>query len=195
MNKRFFVLIFLSFTSTLLFSEQTFGSLDFNFIGYVSISKEENKQFFIPPEYPDIYKIFDFPIDATKHVLQWEYFNDSQIIKQIVFVDDNYLSIIYENEKTTKGAFWEISKEASRIFYNNEIGLYSYVLKYINESRTLFNYKIISLDGKKGYILQKLDTSDYKYIYYALYIVDINNIELPPISDEELKYKDERSLL
>lgn len=183
------------FFSVLLFSEQPSGYISFDFIGYISISKDENKQFFIPPEYPDISKIFDFPVDTTKHVLEWEYFNDSQIIEQIVFIDENNLSIIYENEKAIKGAFWEINKAASRIFYDEEIGLHSYVLKFINESRILFSFNIISLDCEKGYILQKLDTSDIKNIYYALYIVDINNIELPPISDEELKFKDERSLL
>jgi len=192
--KKYLLICVISFFTTLLFSQQTVGLLDFNFIGYIAISKDGNNQYFIPPEYPDISKIFDFPIDPSKNVLQWKYTNKNQIIAQMQFVDSNTIAIKYQNGETIKGAFWEFSKQASRIEYEENIGLQSYNLKYINEKREAFSFDIISLDKSKGYLLQKLETAEIDSTYFALYIIEITNIDLPLISDEELKYKDLRSL-
>ncbi len=193
--KKYFVLSFILFSTTLSFSQQTVGRLDFNFIGYISISKDSSNQYFIPPNYPDISKIFDFPINTTEKVPQWKYKNKNQILKQMQFVDSNTVLITLQNGEIVKGAFWEFSKQPSRIEYDENIGLMSYNLKYINEKREAFSYNIISLDQQKGYFLQQLETADIDSNYYALYMIDISNIELPKVSNEELKYKDLRSLL
>lgn len=182
------------FSIVLLYSQHPPGILNFDFIGYISISKDDNMQYFIPPDYPDISKVFDFPIDTTKNVLQWKYYNKNQIINSIKIIDEDTISVDYQNGDVGKGVFWEFTMQASKIEYDENIGVKSYKFSFINDKKEAINFNIISLDQRIGYLIQSLQAMDINFDYYAIYIINMENIELPVIDNEDLRYKDLRDL-